>query len=1409
MIIIPTSPRMLEPNLLVTGDISSSISTFTVGESDLCDPVNFIETHFQSAKEHGALKFRLPSSTSSQLNIDSVWFHTTKQVINPPDDDLALRLDFYRLLADFITSMGGDYQATISTIPKFENRQLDLYRLFKLVQTCGGFMVVTASHTWHIVAKQLGYRFVDENMINALYNAYGTILQPYESHELIVTSEPSPKRPKLEKSAPLVLGSAQPFCHSLITRLAKGFLLNAQHHLDLKHPITIQLLALILPQSQIHLIIRTMFENKDVQCDDVPLTPTTSVYSLSQFVERDRSFSCYLQQKHHEAFTHTSISAKDFEALFWKLLEGKDNKDKALEVELGFDLSTRVYETPFYSIVDDLLSKKSNSDNSPPMRELLSPWATENLPFSPNLLLATLSETDVTNPNLIRRRGQIGMTFSLKNWRCQENFCQLVDRHILGAPKLWYFIPESQFEKFEDLIGKCQCHHRVHVNNNQWNGEKYKEKFNQLQPDTICQCLHLMVDTTTEPRLIQQAIDTAKLQPHLHNQEHVISPTMLIEEGITFTLVLQYPGEYIVVPPKTYACTISLGLNVSEEVNIATPLWMNYAIEGERWMTTQNLIPTFSTFKLLANILNPTLDLRPFSSKVITMALHQLLDMIDNELKLRHEALGLIKEAPLDEQADEDLADDNLSWCFPLKVIVTHENGKFCTLLSQYLTYYRHCKAEVQYHYTDDKLRGLQKVLEGDTFTYHNWVAEYSKVFDDYDAVPHLKSYKSLLSDGETILLALYTREAALTDSTPTSPDFVQFLSMVNNLRQFVAAADSFIDECQALLAIKHSQRVRKGLEVTKASLAELTHLVQKVDELDFTLTETEQILDLQREVLNFDKALRALLAKLRSTEVEFNDLINLGELFGIEIPALNFITRIRDRMKWHKTYSVLEKGGDPFADSKDVFTLVDLEEFYNDGLRILPRQDQQMIDRVSQMIAELKAYDEEVRRMLDVQFIDDISPSTLDGLADRFRSERLFLQRDSYDQLLRVHDCRKLISKAQILCDGSKTLLLSELKPLLSAIKETDLPFRAASLSGPASQTEAIVQNLATSLRSTQVITTMDKSLKDINAKGAHNALLVQKLYQLLYKADFSFSRSDDYFKSSLYQEISSEEVIVQQPIYCTCRELEFGTMVECEKCCEWYHVLCVKLSRSSKKAVNDSFVCGPCQLLATGEYDQYLKNQMATAEFLEHAMKFKTLEVIPQPEVEAVKELVEKIKTYHRQLDLDLSEFLKSDRPNLIKLDYVRFLVRKIYGAGLLWRENLEVCLKSFAELKPLCSDVIKKKVIAIENTDNVDPIQDTHVEEKVSSVSNLQVAPEMPIKQVDRVSKPEVAHAGSTGGIAINSSLLRLESCLPPSHESAEVTIAQPNELKNPVAIPLLSSTTQQGKDAVVSSTILTDI
>lgn len=208
---------------------------------------------------------------------------------------------------------------------------------------------------------------------------------------------------------------------------------------------------------------------------------------------------------------------------------------------------------------------------------------------------------------------------------------------------------------------------------------------------------------------------------------------------------------------------------------------------------------------------------------------------------------------------------------------------------------------------------------------FESWIRNYETMMAQ-DSEITLKQYKILLNEGDKINSSIFSTAAA--GEQPYDQHRLNlFGEYLNNLRHFTSSATQFIEDCQNILSLKHQQRIRNGqdssLQERAFSLNELTSIVEKIPSLNFTCPEIDQILELKTEIENFDKASRSLISKKNRSLQEFDDLISLGESFGLDIPSLDFIIRIRDRLRWIKTYNLIEKGVDPYADKKEVFRLV------------------------------------------------------------------------------------------------------------------------------------------------------------------------------------------------------------------------------------------------------------------------------------------------------------------------------------------------------------------------------------------------------------------------------------------------------------------------------------------------------
>lgn len=222
------------------------------------------------------------------------------------------------------------------------------------------------------------------------------------------------------------------------------------------------------------------------------------------------------------------------------------------------------------------------------------------------------------------------------------------------------------------------------------------------------------------------------------------------------------------------------------------------------------------------------------------------------------------------------------------------------------------------------------------------------------------------------------------------------FKNYIENLRLFVNDANDFIEECQSILSIKHQQRIRNGNTNNDFQrpngdvLARLINLIDKIPTLNFSCSETEQILEFKVEIENFDRACRLLISKAKQSNSlqEFNDLINLGQSFGIELPSLTFLIRLRDRLQWIDTHDKILKGGDPYSDKKDIFSLQDLKNFRDLGINLLGRRDIDKVRIIDSIIDHSEEMNYKLVEFLSFEYTELVSFEELDRILTDLESK-------------------------------------------------------------------------------------------------------------------------------------------------------------------------------------------------------------------------------------------------------------------------------------------------------------------------------------------------------------------------------------------------------------------------------------
>ncbi|CUM67421.1 uncharacterized protein PRCAT00005116001 [Priceomyces carsonii] len=1114
----------------------------------------------------------------------------------------------------------------------------------------------------------------------------------------------------------------------------------------------------ITPESQLNSALKTMFMNQGYYQDESRLKYNgkyASIYSLRQFMEKDIKFQEFLINHnsfyfnkmnsnnpgnyfaYHEGSSVTernTIDFKKFEELYWKFISNNDFNGlfDGMELEDGTSIPNFINGSGFVRIGDDFVNYKQNLSNlgvnnagskGSPLspnpstngniessiynsREYISklneaalnPWNLHNLPILPNSLFGALSENDLNNKELISSRLNIGMTFSTSNWRCEDHFTQLCNYQFFGAVKKWYFIPELEFEKFEELVKEINLNHkeRVNINNQDWKIEELVSYFkdNDIEYDTLMNSLESMINPTPEIRMkhlnsdFQNLIDFASSELNL-NQEFLITPEMLRNRGIKYHSTSQRPGELIVKYPKTYSSVVSFGLNLSEESNVATKCWLKYALEGERWLSKQSVLPNFSIIRLVINLIQLYDSGKNigFNSEIYSeiMKIYDTFYNTEIELRAKVRKLLSIKELILDEKslADNDLiSDDELVYAFPSKVVLTEveTNKSFVMALQSFLKNFESksinfekYKIELHSIYSDERLKTFSKILHNYSINYDDWMKHYEHLMNENSDLS-LKVYKSLLAEGEKIYSAISSSSFLTRDHYSEDYETIKlntFKSYIENLRFFIDDSNQFIEDCQVLLAIKHQQRIRSGSDFQKTNgLNLLVKLIKRIPSLNFSCSEIDQILEFRNEIENFDKACKNLISRQTKNFKEFDDLIDLGESFGIALPCLSFLIRLRDRLKWIEKLELLEKGVDPFSEKRELFSIEELRDYFEVGISVLGKNDIKLIEKVEEILGNSEDFNSKLTVFLNSETANMKNVRELNDFIVAFKENFYFISIDNYDHLLKLQANIDLIEWINNFKEDPERYSYQEVKQKENLIIESGLHFDTSILIGEMEKAEKWISKALNLVMGINLVTTISKPITkdDLNSRLTLNESLIEKIFKVMDKLAFSFSEADDYQKSSSYFTKFLKAGEPAQKFYCFCREYEFETMTECDKCKEWYHLHCIHEGGFPAPSISEEeiYICPVCKLVESNLYsDPFLSKNSSYTSLLALMDEASRLKVYPSNELEMFERLILKVSLAFETLKLryDAQDIQQTD----MKLDELMFMFRKFYGCGI----------------------------------------------------------------------------------------------------------------------------------------------
>lgn len=1197
-------------------------------------------------------------------------------------------------------------------LPTLAHRPIDLYLLYHCVINRGGFQKVGL---WAPIGSEMGYKPEEiakwKNELSSIYEKY---LFPFEKSHF--SSSNLHKRP-LEETKSYLAGSSKPFKRFTRSKIAKGIPLNLPSYIKVQNQPS--------APSQVKQALSSI--TGDYVDDEAALAGSIfsgKLRNLQQLMERDSKVQQNIIKNNQHTFLESfEISTRDFEALFWSTVS--EHSLEPLGIEVAKQLSSFVHSPKFQRLTTHT-STDFALDAQKSIEAATNPWNLYNIAFAPNSLLGLLTNLDVTTQDIYHPTTNVNMTFGFENWRCEDHFLQLCDYLYYGSSKLWHFIPESEVDKFETLLDS--------LNHEETPVENMKEN---LEADALQAMLGPIARSADSSRYEHRSPPLEKLIKRLQikskrNQEYLVSCEQLEKHNIKYHTALQGPGEFIIKYPKVYSCNVSSGLNVGAEVNIATVSWLDYALLAEKWLSSQHILPAFLLFKLLTNFANLYDNGNGkvnFDSHFFPVAEKDLSSRVESELESRElvrKMLNHTKETVADERTsniNDWISHVDMSCAFPSKVVVTAVGTSLALTMSlqnfldlgEQIMNHPELKVELHLYYTDDRLRAFCRSLSSYSIDYNEWMKNYRDFFAS-SSEPNLRNIKALLADGDKIMAAMRSSNSKLSESE----DAKKYFQALENLRNFVNRANDIVEECQLILNVKHQQRIRGGSDQECEDYLSRLYLVLKLlPTLGFLSPETEQIMELKVEIENFDRAARLLISKPGATVRDFEDLIDLGMSFGLELPSLSLLKRLKERITWTATYETIVSGGDPFASKVDHYTLEHLVEFAGEGLKVLGTNDRPMLVMVDQIIKSSKEYSTGVAKIFAVEYADEVDLQKLDSIINDLEArsrakneERLIASAEVYKQLIELRNQSSMLEKFKEMLEGMKNGIAyqyQQVKHVQKQVEASGLKLKCTIVADSVRRCDEWISSLYQYLENVEYPSAFHPEMRnDVNAKLTLHSGVIKALRGIHAKCKISFDMdSDDYLKCSSYQFFRSEQeenstkidaepsgasepTEVSEPtapepeaklaIYCLCRESEFGDMIECDACKEWYHTGCV--NENGNEMDDDSKYLCPMCVAAEGHLQNVIIKQARMLELEAFSNAADVLKAVPPIEPRLLRDLVDLGKKLRRQFEQFLKACEKYGKNE--KLSRLRFILRKMHGAPVLLEDVYAQVMEEVCKLQ-----------------------------------------------------------------------------------------------------------------------------
>lgn len=838
------------------------------------------------------------------------------------------------------------------------------------------------------------------------------------------------------------------------------------------------------------------------------------IYSLKQFQEKAADFKeGYFQNKmpFDPVFNcPRPVTEDDIEREFWRLVA---SLEETVEVEYGADIHSTTHGSGFPTM-----------EKNPHDPYSTDPWNLNIMPLHHDSLFRHIKSdiSGMTVPWLY-----VGMIFSTFCWHNEDHYTYSANYQHFGSTKTWYAIPGHDAESFENAMR-----------------DAVPELF-ETQPDLLFQLVTLL------------------------------TPEQLKKAGVNVYALDQRAGQFVITFPQAYHAGFNHGFNFNEAVNFAPSDWEPFGDAGVERLQHFRRQPCFSHDELLWTAAEGTATdvnsnggvtiatakwLAPALDRLRTREATQRNAFIDK--KKGHLKSFMVKDGQKSIVSDcnsrivvdnEDVPEEEYQ-CFHCKAycylsqLKCKKSGRVLCLL--HAGDYECCDSSEVQRYTDDhhilhyrrtaeEIDSMFQRVSDKASIPELWEEKYINALEE-DAKPSLKVLRALLNEGERIPYQI-----------KALPDLRAFVERCN---EWVEGATNFTarklqNRRKNERAWRRSSKALLEQEDREKDCRKVENLIKLIDQserLGFQSPETIQLNERAAAIRQFRLDANDAITHvvLRKTQ-DFENLLELGKEFNIDMPEVEKLDKIVQQMKWN----------DRARDSRGtLLSLNEVSDLIDDGMKLEIPDYNDYLNHYKEQRSQGMAWEAKAKELISANVINYPQLETLShqALATPLpvTSETLAILKQILSAQREGH--KKILS----LLERSRDSKVSN-RPTYSEVRET----------------LERISELKNKPNGTLDLEKEQKRHEDWMRKGKKlfgkaNA----PLHILKSHMEYVLERNLDCFdvkvdKPRIPAEPASRDITPVEDddklhswenpkfreVFCICRKVEAGMMIECELCHEW----------------------------------------------------------------------------------------------------------------------------------------------------------------------------------------------------------------------------------------------------------------